>query len=220
MPLIGPILVLIFVVTTSHSAFAAHKLKPKKHSNRPHTINIGYGVGSMLSRNFVSSAGFNNYDITTRTGSCSFGYRYSFSRRLAIGAGFAVERDAGNMHTPNDPNAPIQTGTFVRIPVTIVPVLIFTYAATQHCTFYCTGSVGCTTLLGTDKYVAVYSNQFISAPSTSAEVNAPIRRLNETYLAWYVSPLGVSWKENVVNFYAELGLGYKGIVNGGLRIRL
>jgi len=145
-------------------------------------------------------------------------YKLKFSPKCSIGVTETIEQQEGNWLDNETPNGvfDLQTatkGSFVRTCFTTSLDFLFDYKATDLYKFYLTTGLGFTYELETDQYNPdFYAQGYYNGVNTYGPMRQQNNRMHPNL---YFSPLGLSVGRQL-NYFLELGFGYKGVVNTGL----
>ena len=169
-----------------------------------HEISLGIGLLSLdeiygtfaadVGRTIVS-LGTEDTDNTKIRGAFSFSYKYFVKNRFAAGLTMVTDRVTGDLVDNSDE----LTGTFKRHYFTIAPEMKFIYSNKQAFRFY--GILGAGITFGSEK--------------TKDLSGADDESNSWTHFNFQITPLGFRFGQSF-GIYAELGVGYKGIIAGGI----
>jgi len=193
-----------------------------------HEVSLGYGQltseqlldGTQLG--FILSPTTSNYANDFSSGIFSLHYKFFLSRRVAFGLLAGVEYQNGdffyNYYDEPDDIKTYKLGIFSRTAYTIAPELTIYYTNRKNTRLYTSAGMGVTKKKETDVYQQQY---YTSAPGypyslhlAGPETSVPN---NTTRFNGYYSPIGMQFNlSGNIWGYLELGVGYKGIFNGGV----
>ena len=187
---------------------------------------IGVGLGTFSSEQVLDGTSIGvlaptmrQYGNTSVTGTWFADYKFFISKTVSLGVYAGTEGEKGNwyhddMTGRSDDWTTTKIGTFTRSSYTIAAELSFSYANRADVRIYSTFGAGAMIKKETDVYDQVYYN---SGYYNGINMYGPnIASTNHvTRLDAYYSPLGMSFGRRLRGFF-ELGIGYKGILNGGL----
>jgi hypothetical protein len=193
-------------------------------------LSVGSGVWSSdelfdgYSPGFLMGATLRDYINTQYSGTYHVTAKYFVNKRISVGITFAYENESGDWRK-NDPTSDrneftiVQLGTFKRQAFTFAPEVYLTYLNKGIARLYCTAGLGFTYHHEVDRYsdsyymAAGYYNG-MSTLGTPQEFNN-----NKVQPNVYFSPLGMSIGGRV-QWFTEIGIGYKGVINTGLSVKL
>ena len=167
------------------------------------------GSSNKYTNKFVSGAWFLNYK----------GY---ISPEVTIGFTASFEQEKGDWGVPKEESEDkYPLGIFNRTAFTVAPEISIKYREDNGARIYATFGIGLTTEKEKDIFqAAYYSNAYnyysYAGTLTGTETTIPNNRV---HLNGYFSPFGIRFG-NKLGGYFELGIGYKGIINGGISYRL
>ena len=188
----------------------------------------GVGVGStdelLDGYKFAPSRHYNIVD--QYSGTFTGGVRYLFNDGSSLGIMTAYEKESGTwqayQNSSNSINAQaIKLGTYSLQALTLVLELKGYYnkknAATSLTRMYITLASGVTIKQETDRYSDSY---YASLYPNGTNVTASQHATGKAYhYNGYFSPFGISVGHRL-SWCAELGIGYKGIINTGVTLKL
>ncbi len=165
------------------------------------------------------------YKDNSPFGICFVDYKYFVNRRFTVGVFAGIESEKGDWfydyiqgNKPDNWSAS-KIGTFSRIAYTIAPEVSITYRNEKNVRIYSTLGMGVTIKMETDHYTLIYSyyNQgYTYGPGYSG---SPTKSNDIAKFNAYYSPFGLSFGRKLRGII-ELGIGYKGIFNGGLAYKI
>ena len=173
---------------------------------------------------FLLSPSFKTYIIKQYSGAFYATAKYFVSKRVSLGIAFAYENESGtwqrneNVHGGAYGWEAIPMGSFKRQAFTFAPELYVTYAQKGIARLYWNAGVGITYRNEVDRYSGNYY-----APHYTNGVNSLGKNLqmnnNKMHLNLYYSPIGIS-AGKALRWFAEIGIGYKGILNTGVSYKI
>ena len=221
MKILPGIFVILFLFLSTHVVFA---------QNKANGVEIGVNTGVFSSDyifdgytpGFLVTVGKKDYINHQYSGTYFLSIKYFIKERISINFIVAYENESGDWQANyNWDHFRYQTmliGTFKRQAFSLCPEISIYYSNKKDCRTYCTAGVGLTYRNETD----LYSQDYINGGYYNTY------DINSTYIQgyngkiqgnMYFSPLGLS-VGNKVCWSIELGIGYKGIVNTGLTVKL
>ncbi|HMG68436.1 MAG TPA: hypothetical protein VK588_12150 [Chitinophagaceae bacterium] len=190
-------------------------------------VSLAYGMYSSDYMFDGNQPGFIGPGITTHinsrySGTLNAGVHYFVGRRISLGFLMLYENGGGewqeNYYDGSRYGAFRRIGTYKRQAVTAAVEMKFIYTHRANHMFYCSAGIGGTYQNEVDRYDEEYSlssyKNGINTLGTSLELDN-----NKEHLNMYISPIGFS-AGNTIGFFAELGIGYKGIINAGINVKL
>ena len=191
---------------------------------------IGVGGGVFSSEQILdgTSVGIleptmKKYTNNTTTGVWFADYKYFVTKSFTIGVFAGMQKEAGDWYFDDvqgkkpDNWSSYKIGTFSRTAYTIAAECSFAYTNREDVRMYSTFGVGATFKRETDVYdLAYYNAGYYNGVNQYGNVSQPN---NPTKFDAYYSPLGMSFGGRLRGFF-ELGIGYKGILNGGICYKL
>ncbi len=207
-------------------AFYSSSFAQNKEGDRE----LSFGYGKLTSEELfdgahigILSASTQDYSNDFASGILSLHYKYFVSKRLAVGLFAGIEWQTGNFYynywQERDYIITTQLGTFSRTAFTIAPNLTFYYTNRKNASFYTSLGMGLMIKKETDMYEPTLykgSNGLVNYPYALPTTEASIPNNAGKFTAYY-SPMGVRFNLGG-NIWGnlELGIGYKGIINGGI----
>ena len=165
--------------------------------------------------------------INKYSGAFNVGIKYIFPGGISFGIMGAYEKESGdwqknvNVGDINDWLA-VREGTFTRQAYTLVAEVRAYYDGNNEdgniVRGYLTAAAGITLQQETDRYSDSYYNAGYYNGVNTYGNNQQITN-NRYHFNGYFSPAGISIGRRL-SWYAELGIGYKGIINTGLILKL
>ena len=218
-----PILLSILIAFSCINAFAQFRSGNQE-------ISIGTGILTSEQLFDGTTGGFllpvmRQYKDKSVFGICFADYKYFVNRRVTIGLFAGIESEKGDwlyddIHGNKPDNwSESKIGTFSRIAYTIAPEVSLTYRNEKSVRIYSTLGMGVTMKMETDHYIPIYSyyNQgYTYGPGYNG---SPTKSNDIAKFNAYYSPFGISFGKTFRGFM-ELGIGYKGIFNGGLAYKI
>lgn len=190
-------------------------------------VSVGYGLYSSDYLFDGNTPGFIGPATITRinenySGTINASVHYFFGRRIFIGAVILYENGSGvwqeNYYTGSRYGAYRRVGTYKRQAFTCAPEIRFIYKRRARHMFYCTAGMGASYQNEVDRYDdEYYLSRFINGKSKLG--NSLEQDHNRWHFNMYISPIGFSTGTKV-KWFAELGIGYKGIFNTGISLKL
>ncbi len=187
-------------------------------------VSVGSGVWSSdelfdgYSPGFLSQS-FRIYTNDRFSGAFCATVKYFVKKRVSVGIAFAYENESGDWRRYDDVYGggfgweAIQLGTYKRQAFTVAPEVCATYFEKDIARLYFTASIGITFRNEVDKYSdAYYASQYnngVNILGKNQELNK-----NGNHFNLYYSPFGISVGRSF-RWFAEVGIGYKGILNTG-----
>ncbi len=193
---------------------------PTQAQYLPHNQEISIGAGIFSSEQIFdgTTIGFlaptmKQYANTAVTGTWFAGYKFFLNRCLTVGVFAGVEKEKGawiydNMMGKPDDWSSSTIGTFSRTAYTVALEMSFTYFDREDVRIYSTIGAGAVYKREADVYNSTI-NTYQSYPGYGSQTVYAVEPTG------YYSPLGLSFGGNLRGFF-ELGIGYKGIINGGI----
>jgi len=189
-------------------------------------VSLGSGVWSSSELfdgympGFFISESFRTYICKQYSGAFYATAKYFVSKRVALGVAFAYENESGVWQTNENLYGgafgweAIPLGTFKRQAFTFAPELYVSYMEKDITRLYWTVGAGITYRNEVDRYSdSYYEAQYkngVNSLGNNMEANN-----NRTHVNIYCAPIGISVGK-AVRWFAEIGVGYKGILNTGL----
>ncbi len=185
---------------------------------------IGIGVGIFSSEQILDGTMIGLLEPTMRqysnssvTGTWFADYKFFVSKRVTVGVFAAMEKESGawiydNIMGKPDDWTSYAIGTFSRTAYTVALEMSFAYVDREDVRIYSTFGIGGVYKKESDVYDPTLNGGQYYRGSGSQTVD--IMRGTA-----YYSPLGMSFGRNLRGFF-ELGIGYKGILNGGICYKL
>jgi len=176
-----------------------------KSQERPNQFSAGYGVITIdeelaIIESVISSViTVGNYNLENQqmSGAFVFTYNYALSKIVHLGGAFVYENITEDVMVSKE-----KKGEFKRDFYTIAAEGRFSYLNASFFQMY--SGVGAGVTFNTDKFI-----------STDGSENSD----SQTHFNFQINLLGLR-VGNAFGAYAELGYGYKGIVNAGISVRL
>lgn len=155
-----------------------------------HEISLGVGILTI-----DQVLGAENTDNLRFLGAFSFSYKYYVSQRFAAGLTIISDRVAGDLVDRDD----ILIGSMKRHYLTIAPELKLVYVNERLFRLYGTAGIGYT--FGTE-----HSEDLQGVEDEPFHIN---------HLNFHITPVGFRFGRTV-GVFAEIGIGYKGVVAAGI----
>jgi len=177
----------------------------------------GYGIlpsPQVFSGSLFSPTAYENKSVT---GAPFITYRYYGSRVVSIGVTVVYEHEDGAWRHVNHSRAAVvidANGTFSRTSITVAPEVTLSYYTSRNDIFrlYAVTSLG---YMHRDQAATTTYSNNSSASFPSYDI-PPHPWANRPAL--YIAPFGIRIGGKVAVF-AEMGIGYRGLFNGGLTCR-
>jgi len=218
---------LLFCIVATHKVNAQNRDSLKRQKSNHFELAIGYGNWSLvqlIEGVYNGEDGFDSRPIKNRTGPISITGKYVFGQWMAAGIAIAYENDKGDMKrfVNSSSNGALTStqGAFKRNTFTIVPEFYFRYphTETKYASAYGYAGVGVTLLNELDIYsLDYYNSNYYNGVNSLGNRREIVNNKYEVTLQ--ICLLGLSFGGKVRGF-AELGFGYKGIINGGLLVKI
>ncbi|MES2702637.1 MAG: hypothetical protein V4649_08365 [Bacteroidota bacterium] len=188
-----------------------------------HEVSIGVGIWSDVQLMQGVVAGKEAYDrtpINTYSGTYSFTYRYAVNREFSMGAAMAFENETGDWYERGGGYPSLRKkGIFKRNVWTAAVSFRIHYAPDNDVTQpYGYLDLGYTYQNEVATYETDYYGQHYYNGVNSLGNNREVSN-DRTHFNIQICPLGVSFGRKYC-FFGELGFGYKGIFNGGFKLKL
>ncbi len=182
--------ILLFFVLSTAFAYSQDKM---------HEVRVSYGIGTTseiidaFSDILMSGLSGKKYTKNTNySGAIILGYKYKLNKRVRLGGTFTYEKSDAKAYSDK-----VYVGKFNRNYYTIAAEADFNYFSSKYVDIY--GSLG----LGGTLYHEKYTSE------DNEKDNNEIFHIN-----YQVTPIGIKLGKNIGAF-AELGVGYKGIISAG-----
>ncbi len=166
---------------------------------------------------------FRTYITHSYSGAFYATVKYFVSKRASLGIAFAYENERGDWQKNINIGGAfdwerIPLGTFKRQAFTFAPELYVNYAEKGMTRIYSTAGVGVTYRNEVDRYSdSYYESQYNNGTNPlGPHLEANNNKLQGNF---YYSPLGLSIGRTL-RWFAEIGIGYKGILNTGLSYKI
>jgi len=183
-------------------------------------FNLGYGRLSPYE--LISETG---YDVNKYSGSFTLTSRYFITNKLAVGLAVSIEKESGNWgdnysDPPVIPIPPLYNGTFKRASYTFAPEISYSYATSPggKTRVYASCAAGITYINEVDAYSTAYY-EFMYHNGVNVLGNHMELNNNSTKFSGYISPIGLR-VGRTLSAFVELGYGFKGVINGGLTLKI
>jgi len=168
---------------------------------------------------------FKEYSNKGYSGASSFSIRYFTGKRFSIGISVMYENERGdwikNINVGGSYDWEAQTiGSFKRQALTCAPEMTGTYKRSGNGSYriYTTLGVGFTYSNEVDGYsTSYYNSQYNNGVNSLG--NDLEKNHNRIHTNGYYSPFGLRFGKKISGYF-ELGIGYKGILNGGVTIKI
>lgn len=191
--------IIVFTIFLTFSTIVVNAQETSKHE-----INLTYsdGIPMSLAEGFsdaLSSTmlGQKTNSKTKSSGNFGLGYRNQITERIRVGGDIAFQEVQIEKNDKN--NKSIRKGTSRYLMV--MPTISFSYIKTDWLDFYGSAAAG----IIMDKY-------------TQTEPNKGSVKSNNTDFAFQVNPAGIRVGKKI-GVFAEVGFGYRGIINAGLNYK-
>ncbi len=200
-----PLLTILFFLCTCISTNA--QFEPyNAHSNE---IMIGYGVlpTFQLSDAYYASP----YKDEYYSGAYFITYKHHFTKKVSVSFTVVYENETGIMR--NYPNS-----FFKRRCFTFSPEVSYYYSnkSGSALQFYCTGGIAYSLRNEIHIFDSAFYYQISNYQNGHNIYGSNVQTVNNTdQLNIYISPIGIHFGRTFGGFL-EIGVGYKGIINGGL----
>jgi len=188
-----------------------------------HELTIGYGEASsdqLFDGLQIGRPG--NYRVQHYSGAISFSYKYFVLPQFAIGIAVAYENENGIWQQPymqqTDEWLVTQLGSFKRAAFTPAIELMYIYKESKPVRYYCMAGIGFTYQNEVDIYSDGYYLTNYQNGLNSLGKNLQIQN-NRYHFNGQITPIGISVGGRISEFM-ELGVGYKGILNIGITVKL
>lgn len=211
-----PMTKLLLLSMLALNAGTAVARTPAKYLDETPKVQLSLGHGLLPAPQlFMNAKSATLYYNAVSTGAAFISCRYQATARASIGILAAYEVDAGLwLHNPqpHDPVVSNAAGTFVHTILTLAPELTIAYynSASGLVTIY--GAAGA----GYQRRTRTTTWDYDTNPPQRVDEVPP--NLTATRMAGHISPIGVRFGRTLSAF-AELGIGYRGIVSYGISYR-
>lgn len=207
------------------SIIQAQKTRPEKIEHRGE-ICVGLGTWSTgylfdgYSPSFLGT-GKKVYLNHNYSGAYHINFRYFLSEMVSLGLTIAYESESGDWQANYNPDHFAYRkqiiGTFKKTEYTFSPEMSVYYIARKKTKIYCTFGFGLTERIENDEYSQQYIYNGTHYPSIATDY--PPGSNNKLQGNIYLSPFGIS-VGGKISWFAEIGIGYKGVLNTGLSMKL
>jgi hypothetical protein len=191
-----------------------------------HEISIAAGYGTSdqyfdgVTPIFMQGA-TNKYTNSFASGAWFLNYKGYISPEVTVGFTASFEQEKGDWGVPMDESSDkYPLGVFNRVAYTLAPEVSVKYREDNGARIYATFGIGLTTEKEKDIFQAAYYANAISHYNYTGTLTGTETTIanNRVHLNGYFSPFGFRFG-NKLGGYFELGIGYKGIINGGISYR-
>ncbi len=219
------LLKLLAFLLTLGSVTPADAQQPDAHVQ----FSAGIGAGSSdqlfdgYEFGFILAPSFKTYIVKHYSGTACFSVKFFVSERIVLGISGAYENESGDWQKNVNIGGAydwqtIQLGTFKRQAFTCAPEISIFYTHNDLSMLYTTGGIGVTYQNEIDAYSTTYylSQYYNGHNSLGSETQF---YHNKVHINSYYSPIGIRYGGRL-SVFAEVGIGYKGIINGGLLLKI
>lgn len=189
---------------------------PSKYEDDTKRIELSLGHGQLPSPQlFANVKSPTRYYHATSSGAAFLALKYQASRNVAVGLIVAYDFEAGlwaHIRQPSDPILSNAAGTFVRHTVTFAPELTIAYYNSPGGLVTIYGVAGA----GYQRRMQEITWDYDTNPAQHINDVPPNPAANR--MAWQLSPAGVRFGK-ALSAFAEVGVGYRGVVCYGISYR-
>ncbi len=165
------------------------------------SVSYGYTTNGI---SYTDAAQDGNKTISQYPQPAFFTVRYFLYNRLAIGAGAGITSEQGKYYDPTHLSS--QAGTYAASSTTMAVELYYVYHFWKFVEVYTFAGAG-------PSFISV------SSTYTSPGLGFPSETTRNTIMKGQYTPVGIRLGGRLGGF-AELGYGYKGIINAGISYKL
>jgi len=194
-----PLVASLIFIAAAH-CFVCNAQCPSNRGQLEVTVSYGMVTGSQVAVQFSNSDNSGNKTITGNSGAEFLSVRYFLFNRLALGFSGGVTNEKGQY--PDRTNPVLISSTYQESFTTVALELYYIYYFRKRLEIY--------TLAG-------FGPSFTSTETTSFlyAISPVTTTVKADKIAAQYTPFGVRVGGRLAGF-VELGIGYKGIINGGL----
>lgn len=186
-------------------------------------LSIGFGNWSpvqLLEGVHAGEDGYSEYPVDKTTGIFSLVYKRFLNNKIFFGIGIAYENESGDWNTLQSWTNVVTMGAYKRNVYSIAPEIGINYSTSRNIPVTTYGYIACggnylneVDVYSNDYYERQYNNGYNPLGKNLQVAN------NRSSWAVQFCPIGVNFGGKLMGF-GELGFGYKGILNFGVRTRL
>ncbi len=195
------ILTYIFIIAAlAHKGIALAQC-PSNRSQLEITASYGLITGNQFAENFNSAENTDSKTRTYSSGNPFLSVRYFLFNRLALGASVGNTSEKGQY--PDRTNPAFIVSTYRQSYTMVAMELYYIYYFRKHLEIYTIAGFG-------PSFSTVETATYLSP-----NVPGPVTTASEDKIKAQYTPVGVRYGGRLGGFL-ELGMGYKGLINGGV----